>query len=79
VKSVDGTSLESTWSEPVPFYTGFAFSLGKDGVVSLPVWVVFILAGIGVLLVVLLGFWLGGGPGGTSRRLFLLPALTPAV
>ncbi len=51
VKAIDGASNESGWSGTGSFYVGFHWAM--------PQWVKYILFGIGALLLVLLGFWLG--------------------
>ena len=51
VKTVDSAANESAWSSPQSFYVGSTFSLAK--------WGLYILIGLGVLLVLLLGFVLG--------------------
>lgn len=51
VKAVDSAANESAWSSPRSFYVGSTFSLAK--------WGLYILIGLGVLLVLLLGFVLG--------------------
>jgi hypothetical protein len=51
VKTVDGASNESNWSTPFSFNTSSGFSL--------PPWAIYVLIGVGVVLVGLLGFWIG--------------------
>ncbi len=51
VKAVDGASNKSGWSTARSFYVGFAFDM--------PQWAIYVLCGVGALLVGFLGFWLG--------------------
>ncbi len=51
VKAIDGTSNEGDWSSTGTFYVGF--SLDFDN------WVWYVLGGVGGLLLLALGFWLG--------------------
>lgn len=50
VKAVDGASNESEWAPPGLFYVGFSPT-------SMPGWVWYIFYGLGVLLLVIVGFW----------------------
>jgi hypothetical protein len=50
VKAVDGAFNEGKWSPPGLFYVGFSWT-------SMPGWVWYIFYGLGVLLLVILGFW----------------------
>ena len=50
VKAVDGASNESEWSPAGLFYVGFSPT-------SMPGWVWYIFYGLGVLLLVIVGFW----------------------
>ena len=49
VRAIDGASNEGSWSNAQPFYVGL----------TLPGWSLYAFAGIGVILVLLFGFWLG--------------------
>jgi hypothetical protein len=51
VRAVDAASNVSPWSPTGTFYVGFAFSITG--------WVLWLLVGIGAVLVFFLGFWLG--------------------
>jgi hypothetical protein len=51
VRAVDGASNESSWTVPVLFYVGSAES-------GLPPWIFYVLGGLGVVLLVILGLWL---------------------
>ena len=51
VKAVDSAANESAWSTPQSFYVGSTFSLAK--------WGLYVLIGLGVLLIGFLGFVLG--------------------
>ncbi len=51
VKAVDGASNESAWTYPISFYVDVSWT-------TLPVWVWYILGGLGVVLLGILGFWL---------------------
>ena len=50
VKAVDGASNESEWALPRLFYVGFSWT-------SMPDWIWYTFYGLGVLLLVFLGFW----------------------
>ncbi len=52
VKAIDGASNESEWSTPGSFYVGFQWPELKG-------WLLFLVIGVGALLIGLLGFWLG--------------------
>ncbi len=52
VKAIDGASNESQWSTPGSFYIGFQWPELKG-------WLLFLVIGVGALLIGLLGFWLG--------------------
>jgi len=51
VKAVDGAANESEWADPWSFYVGFAFAL--------PGWAMYLLIGIGALLVGFVAFLVG--------------------
>lgn len=51
VRAVDAASNASAWSPVGTFYVGFSFALSG--------WLLYLLIGIGVVLVFILGFWLG--------------------
>ncbi|HEY54873.1 MAG TPA: hypothetical protein G4N91_01140 [Dehalococcoidia bacterium] len=51
VRAVDAASNASAWSPVGTFYVGFSFAITG--------WVLYLLIGIGVVLVFILGFWLG--------------------
>ena len=51
VRAIDGASNESTWTGAGSFYVGSSFSM--------PQWVINTLLGVGALLLLILGFWLG--------------------
>jgi len=51
VKAIDGALNESGWSEAGSFYVGFTFAL--------PSLAIYILIGIGALLIAIIAFWLG--------------------
>jgi len=51
VKAVDGAANESEWATPWSFYVGFAFAL--------PAWAMYLLIGIGALLVGFVAFLVG--------------------
>ncbi|MBA7603372.1 hypothetical protein ES703_10480 [subsurface metagenome] len=51
VKAVDGAFNDSGWTHPRLFYVGFSWA-------ALPNWVWYILGGIGVVLLGMLGFWI---------------------
>jgi hypothetical protein len=53
VKAVDGALNESQWTHPRLFYIG-------PGLAALPVWLWYIVGGIGIIVVGTLGFWLRG-------------------
>lgn len=52
VKATDGAANESSWSTPASFYVGFQWPELKG-------WLLYTLIGIGVIVVLFLGFWLG--------------------
>jgi len=52
VKSIDGAANESEWSPPGSFYVGFQW-------LELKGWLLYLVIGVGALLIGLLGFWLG--------------------
>jgi len=52
VKAIDGAANESSWSTPGSFYVGFQWPELKG-------WLLYTLMGIGVIVVLFLGFWLG--------------------
>ena len=52
VKAIDGASNESEWSTPGSFYVGFQWPELKG-------WLLFLVIGVGALLIGLFGFWLG--------------------
>jgi len=51
VKAIDNAANESEWSAPESFYVGFAFAL--------PGWAIYLLIGLGALLIGFLAFWVG--------------------
>jgi hypothetical protein len=50
VKAVDAASNESEWTYPISFYVGVSWT-------KLPVWLWYILGGLGVVLIGILGLW----------------------
>jgi len=52
VKTIDGAANESSWSTPGSFYVGFQW-------LELKGWLLYTLIGIGIILALFLGFWLG--------------------
>ncbi|MFC2014325.1 hypothetical protein ACFLU8_05630, partial [Chloroflexota bacterium] len=52
VKAIDGASNESEWSAPGSFYIGFQWPELKG-------WILYVLIGVGAVLFLGLGFWLG--------------------
>ena len=51
VRAVDGAFNNSAWTTPASFRVGFIFNI--------PTWGIYLLFGIGALLLGVLGFWLG--------------------
>ena len=51
VKAIDAAANESEWSSPLSFYVGFSFAL--------PGWVIYLLIGLGVILIGFFAFWMG--------------------
>lgn len=51
IRAIDGASNESEWSTPRSFYVGVPFAL--------PGWAIYVLFGIGAIIIGYLGFWLG--------------------
>jgi hypothetical protein len=49
VKAIDGASNESAWTYTISFYVGVSWAL--------PVWVWYILGGLGVVVAGMLGLW----------------------
>jgi len=54
IKAVDGASNEGKWTGAGEFYVGAAFAMP-----SMPSWIMYLLFGLGALLIGILGFWLG--------------------
>jgi len=52
VKAIDGASNEGEWTTPGSFYLGFQFPELKG-------WLLYLLIGVGAVLIGLFGFWLG--------------------
>jgi hypothetical protein len=52
VKAIDGASNESGWASPGSFYVGFQWP-------ELTGWILYVLIGVGAVLSLILGFWLG--------------------
>jgi hypothetical protein len=53
VKAIDGASNESQWTGTGIFYVGA--SLGLD----MPSWIIYLLLGVGGVVIGIIGFWLG--------------------
>jgi hypothetical protein len=53
VKAIDSASNESAWSTPKSFYNGGGFAF------ALPSWRIHLFWGIGVVVAILFGYWLG--------------------
>ena len=51
IRAIDSASNESEWSTPGSFYVGVPFAL--------PGWAIYVLFGIGAIIIGYLGFWLG--------------------
>jgi len=54
IKAVDGASNESQWTGTGIFYVGAA-GLGLD----MPSWIIYLLLGVGAVVIGIIGFWLG--------------------
>ncbi len=57
VQAVDGAENESGWTAPGSFYVGFAFNFEFTG------WILYVAIGLGGLLLLGIGFWLGRSTG----------------
>jgi hypothetical protein len=51
VKVTDGAFNESEWATPRSFYVGFSWA-------SIPTWAIYIWVALGVILLIILGFWI---------------------
>ena len=51
VKATDGAANVSEWTTPGSFHVGFVFAM--------PTWAIYLLIGLGGLLLFVIGFWLG--------------------
>lgn len=56
IKAVDAASNESAWTGAGEFYVGAPTIIGAEG---MPTWVIYTLIGLGGVLLVIIGFWLG--------------------
>ena len=56
IKAVDAASNESAWTGAGEFYVGAPTIIGAEG---MPTWVLYTLIGLGGVLLVIIGFWLG--------------------
>ena len=56
IKAVDAASNESAWTGAGEFYVGAPTIIGAEG---MPTWVIYSLIGLGGVLLVIIGFWLG--------------------
>jgi hypothetical protein len=55
IKAVDGASNESQWTGAGEFYAGAA-GIGFGG---MPTWIIYLLLGVGGVVIGIIGFWLG--------------------
>jgi hypothetical protein len=55
IKAVDGASNESQWTGAGEFYAGAA-GIGFGG---MPTWIIYLLLGVGAVVIGIIGFWLG--------------------
>ncbi len=56
IRAVDAASNESAWTGAGEFYVGAPTIIGAEG---MPTWVLYTLIGLGGVLLVIIGFWLG--------------------
>ena len=55
IKAIDGASNESQWTGTGIFYVGAGPGLGLD----MPSWIIYLLLGVGAVVIGIIGFWLG--------------------